>query len=429
MRVRLESVGCRLNIGELEALARAVAARGHRVVAAGEAADLVVLNTCTVTAVASRKSRQLVRRMREADPKAAIAVTGCYAEMEPGAVRALGVDLVIANRDKDRIAEVLEASGLLDRSEALPEPDDSPLPSPGGPGRTRAFVKVQDGCDNRCSFCIVTVARGAGRSRPADEVAAEIRDLVTAGYREAVLTGVHLGSYGHDLGRRRGLEELVRQVLAQTRIERLRLSSLEPWDLDAAFFGLFEDARLQPHLHLPLQSGCDATLRRMARRTTRADFADLVAAARATIPDVAISTDVMAGFPGETDDEFRESFEFVARMAFSRLHVFRYSPRAGTRAAAMPGRVPGEVALDRSRSLHRLAAELEGDFHATLRGRRLPVLWEGEQPAAAGSVWSGLTGNFARVLLRTSTGQNLVNRITVPRIVGSVPGAVIASGL
>jgi len=426
MRIRLETIGCRLNIGEIEALARSFAARGHRVVAAGEPADLCVLNTCTVTGLAARKSRQLIRQVRRALPDAAVVVTGCYAEMARDAVRELGVDLVVDNRSKDDLPDALDDAGLLADAGPAADVDGEPTSPPLDTSRhTRAFVKVQDGCDNRCTFCIVTVARGEGRTRPADQVVAEVRELVELGYREAVLSGVHLGSYGHDLGDRRGLANLIRRVLDETAMPRLRLSSLEPWDLDEGFFELFADARLLPHLHLPLQSGCDATLHRMARRTSRSEFESLVFSARRTVPDLAISTDIMVGFPGETDEEFDRSIDLVEQLAFSRLHVFRFSPREGTRAATMPDQVPADVSQSRSRRMHELGARLERRFHQSLVGCNVPVLWETAEAFDGRQRWSGLTGNYARVLAWSGPEAELTNEIVPVIIERAVPGSVM----
>jgi threonylcarbamoyladenosine tRNA methylthiotransferase MtaB len=295
---------------------------------------------------------------------------------------------------------------------------------PSSTGRCRAFVKVQDGCDNRCTFCVVTVARGSGRSRPADEAIAEIGRLVRSGWQEVVLSGVHLGSYGHDVGDRRGLERLVRRILAETAVARLRLSSLEPWDLDPAFFELFQDPRLLPHLHLPLQSGCDTTLRRMARRTDRARFSALVAAARTAIPGISVTTDVMVGFPGETDGEFEQSIGFVEEMAFSGLHVFRFSPRPGTAAAAMTDQVPGDVAHRRSRRMLALGGSLEARFLERHVGASAAVLWEQAEPASSGVRWSGLTDNYIRTYTETGSAVDLANRITPTRLVRLVPGGM-----
>jgi threonylcarbamoyladenosine tRNA methylthiotransferase MtaB len=422
MRVRLESVGCRLNIGETEAMARALVAAGHRVVGAGEPAELCILNTCTVTSVASKKSRQLIRQLRRAHPGAPLVVTGCDAELAPEAARSAGVDLVVGNADKDRLLELAAAAALLRE----PEPAlDGPMDPGAGGSRTRAFVKAQDGCDNRCSFCVTTVARGAGRSVAPGELVGEVQRLVGLGYREVVLSGVHLGSYGHDLGNRRGLRDLVARLLAETPVARLRLSSVEPWNLDPSFFALFADRRLLPHLHLPLQSGCDATLERMARRTRRADFTDLLAAARGAVPDIAVSTDVMVGFPGESEPEFTESIAFVEAMEFSRLHVFRYSRRRGTPAAVMPDQVPPAVAQSRSRRMHVLGAELENRFNARLVGTTADVLWETAEDLGSSLRWNGLTPDYVRATATTPPDHDLLNHITRTEIVAAMPGGVV----
>jgi threonylcarbamoyladenosine tRNA methylthiotransferase MtaB len=425
MRIRLDSIGCRLNIGEIESMARRLAADGHRIVGQGEPADLCIFNTCTVTAIASRKSRQFIRQLRRHHPAAKVIVTGCLAELEPAAIGDLDVDLVIGNELKDDLPEILAQRGLLDGDESAGETAAFDEHPPGG--HTRAFLKVQDGCDNKCTFCVVTIARGRGRSLAADGIISEVRKLEDLGYREVVLSGVHLGSYGHDLGDPRGLETLIRRVLAETKIPRLRLSSIEPWDLDPGFFEVFGDPRLLPHLHLPLQSGCDATLARMARKTTARGFADLIRTARSAIKDVSISTDIMVGFPGETDDEFGESIATVEALEFSRLHVFRYSHRAGTRAAAMAGQVPGPVAHQRSRRLHELGQRLMSDHHRKFIGRRLDVLWEGAENHGDALRWSGLTGNYIRVLTETANDADLTNQVTDVVVETCVPGAVLGS--
>ncbi len=422
MRIRLDSIGCRLNIGEIEAMARTFAASGHSIVSQGERAELCILNTCTVTAIASKKSRQFIRQLRRRNPGATVVATGCLAELEPDSLEALGVDLVVGNAVKDDLPDLLSNRGWLTDSGTTTL--DSPYESGA---RTRAFLKVQDGCDNRCTFCVVTIARGTGRSRRSDEIVAEVRKLLTLGYREVVLSGVHLGSYGHDLGQPRGLEELVRRILAETDLQRLRLSSLEPWDLDPAFFEVFVDPRVLPHLHLPLQSGCNATLNRMARKITARGFAELVEAARETIDDVAISTDVMVGFPGETNEEFEESITTVERLGFSKLHIFRYSSRGGTRAAAMPDQVPGPVANRRSTRLHELGERLASDFHQSFIGRTAEVLWEDAEEIGMQRRWSGLTGNYIRVLTETGADVDLGNTITTVDLEACVPGAILGS--
>jgi threonylcarbamoyladenosine tRNA methylthiotransferase MtaB len=285
---------------------------------------------------------------------------------------------------------------------------------PGKLGRTRAFVKVQDGCDNHCTFCITTIARGEGRSRPVDQIVAEVQGLAAAGYQEVVLSGVHMGSYGRDRGEIEALRHLIEALLRKTDVPRLRLSSLEPWDLSPGLFDLWADARLCRQLHLPLQSGCDATLQRMARRTTTDGFAQLVAAARARIPDLALTTDVMVGFPGETDADFRASYDFVQAMEFARLHVFPFSARPGTPAARMPGQVPTEPKNARARAMRHQGAKQERAFHTRFLGRTLPVLWE---TSRADGLWRGHTDNYLTVTTRCAT--SLSNRIRATRLVAT----------
>ena len=397
MKVFLDTTGCRLNQSEIETLARQFRRAGHTVVTAAEDAELVVVNTCAVTREATRSSRNMIRRVNRANATVRIVATGCYAHLSPEIVGALpGVSEVVNNLDKDRLVPLVlrmeDDAELFDREPVAREFGGGAL------GRTRAFVKVQDGCDNRCTFCVTTIARGLGRSRSIADVVAEIRAIAGAGYQEAVLTGVHLGSYGHDRGEKHGLYALVQAILDDTDIPRLRLSSLEPWDLSPAFFELWSNPRLCRHLHLPLQSGCDTTLRRMARRTTQTAFRALVGEARGRIPDLAISTDIIVGFPGETDGEFEESCAFVHEMDFMKLHVFRYSPRAGTAAARMKEQVPEETKKARSARLLALSDEGGRRFASRFVGRRLPVLWE--QIAGVtetGFINTGLTDNYLRV--------------------------------
>lgn len=415
MRIYLESTGCRLNQSEIETLGRQFERAGHEVVASAEAADVCVVNTCAVTQEATRTSRMILRRLNRSNPAARLVATGCYAHLSPEAVGALpGVEQVVDNLNKERLVSLLTGESgpgdLFDR-----EPLEREF-RPGALGRTRAFVKVQDGCNNRCTFCVTTIARGPGRSRPVDEVVAEVNYLVAAGYQEVVLTGVHLGSYGRDRGERAGLMSLVRALLAQTNVPRLRLSSLEPWDIPAGFFALWENPRLCRHLHLPLQSGCDSTLRRMARRTSQAAFAALVAEARASIPDLAVSTDVIVGFPGETDAEFEISYQFVREMGFMKIHVFRYSPRPGTAAARMAEQVPAEVKRERSARMLALSDEGGHRFRQRFIGRVLPVLWEQVAGASERGFQNvGLTDNYLRVTLEVP--EVLTNRIEPVRLV------------
>ncbi len=418
MRVYLETIGCRLNQSEIEALARQFRHAGHTIVEDVADADLCVANTCAVTREAGRSSRMMIRRLNRGNASAQIVATGCYAHLSPDVVEALpGVTRIVDNLQKDQLVPL-----ILGENTVLPEAFDSePVARefvPGALGRTRWFVKVQDGCDNRCTFCVTTIARGPGRSRPMIDIVHEIQQAVEAGYQEAVLTGVHLGSYGHDLGQANGLMALAAAVLADTDIARLRLSSLEPWDLAPEFFTLWDNPRLCRHLHLPLQSGCDRTLKRMARRTSQASFRALVNAARAQIADLAISTDVIAGFPGETDAEFEESLTFIRKMDFMKLHVFRYSSRPGTAAARMPNHISDDVKKARSARLLALSDEGAQRFFHRFEGRTLSVLWEQVTGSSeAGFANSGLTDNYIRVDMTAPTV--LTNTIT-PVVVSGV---------
>lgn len=415
MKVYLHAIGCRLNQSELETLARQLLAAGHQVVDSPVQAEKIVINTCAVTAEAARDGRNLTRRFHRQNQAAEILLTGCYATIAPAQLAQVeGAGRVVVNQDKANLLHILDPQAPAD----LPVYDQEPLLREflaGTAGNTRAFVKVQDGCNNRCTFCITTIARGAGQSRHLGDVVAEIQALSAAGYREAVLTGVHLGSYGHDFGNRTRLKELMQAILTHTDIPRLRLSSLEPWDVAPGFFDLWANPRLLPHLHLPLQSGSDAVLRRMARRTSRADFRALTAAARAAIPHLNLTTDLIVGFPGETEAEFGASLDFVREIGFARLHVFPYSSRPGTAAARMPHQLPNTVKKERVARMMALGQELGLTFHEQFVGQAADVLWETAVSAnGAGLQWVGYTANYIRV---QATGPvDLFNRITPTRL-------------
>jgi len=411
MKIFLDSVGCRLNQSEIEAYARQFHLAGHELVASPEEADLAVVNTCAVTAEAASDSRQKIRQAARLGSKE-IAVTGCWATLNPqGALSLPMVGHVVPNTEKDHlVADLLQ----LPRESFDLEPV-ARQPVPGARLRTRAFIKVQDGCDNRCTFCVTTIARGRGRSRPVAAVLADIQAALDGGCQEVVLTGVHLGSWGRDFPHPQHLRHLVQAILEETNAPRLRLSSLEPWDLDAEFFRLWDNPRLCRHLHLPLQSGSAATLRRMARKTTPESFTRLVDAARAMIPGVAITTDVIDGFPGESEAEFAESRDFVRRRHFAGGHVFTYSARPGTAAARRMGQVDHPLRKERNAQMRQAFAEAAMDYQQRFLGSVLPVLWE--SAAAVGPLgWrmSGLTDNYLRVTAHA--GQHLWNRITPVRL-------------
>jgi threonylcarbamoyladenosine tRNA methylthiotransferase MtaB len=392
MNIYLDMIGCRLNQAEIERMARQFRAEGHAIVPDPGGADLVVVNTCAVTRDAAADSRQKIRQAARAGT-AEVVVTGCWSSLAPEQALALpGVKRVIPNDQKDWL--VPEVLGLP-REHFDIEPI-ARQPIPGLRQRTRAFIKAQDGCDNHCTFCVTTLARGEGRSRASAEVLSDIRAALEGGAREIVLTGVHLGSWGQDLGLR--LRGLLEEILRESDVPRLRLSSLEPWDLDPDFFSLWADARLMPHLHLPLQSGSAATLKRMLRKTSPAAFRALAAAARAAIPDLALTTDVIAGFPGESEDEFAETLAFIKEIGFAGGHVFSYSAWPGTAAARMQGQVPPALRHERSHALRELFAEQSAAYRSRFTGTVLPVLWEASAVRdALGWQVEGLTGNYIRV--------------------------------
>mgnify|MGYP005843352307 CR=1 FL=1 len=432
----IATLGCKLNQSESDQMARQLAAAGVAILPFGQPVDLCIVNSCTVTHVGDRKSRQLIRQAHRRSPDAFLAVAGCYAEMDPSAVAAIeGVDAVLGNRGKERLVEELERRGLKVGAErVLPRTaahrhgggrlaaacEDAPAPTlsrrEGGSARARAFVKIQDGCDSRCSYCIVPQARGRQRSRPKGEVIQEIRERVAEGFQEVVLTGVNITAYGRDLAsaggggsaRGRGLMMLLRGILAETEVPRIRLSSLQPEDWSPAFYDLWASGRMCRHLHLSLQSGSDAVLKRMHRRYNVDGYARVVAEARQAVPGVAITTDVIVGFPGETELEHRETEGFLRSVGFAGLHVFKYSPRAGTPAARMPDQVDPRVKQERSERLMRIADEMEREFRSRFLGTVLDVLWEEmlddgdvrrlELPRRDVSHWwSGLSDNYVRV--------------------------------
>jgi threonylcarbamoyladenosine tRNA methylthiotransferase MtaB len=423
VNVFLSMLGCRLNEAELESWARSFRAAGHAVVASPASAQMIVVNTCAVTAEATRKSRKLVGGLHRRNPSARLVVTGCFAELEPTAAASmLGVDLVLGNADKDRL--VARVTDELDTS-AMPalaaEPDGAHA---FREARTRSFVKVQDGCRNQCTFCVVTIARGEERSRPIEEVVAEVRALEAAGTAEVVLCGVHLGGYGTDLGL--DLSSLLRRVLRETSVRRLRLSSLEPWDLPDDFGDLWREAegRLMPHLHLPLQSGSDPVLRRMARRCMTGAFARLMDQLRDAVPDLHVSTDLIVGFPGERDADFRASLAFAEAIGFAHVHAFPFSPREGTRAAALPDPVPAPVIRERVRELGELAARMKAEHLARAVGQTRPVLWENGERGSRGDGsrrFSGYTDTYLRVETETAADGELENRIE-PVLLDAVAG-------
>jgi len=410
MLVYLKTLGCRLNEAELETWAQAFQKAGHQITREVTKADVIIINSCAVTADAGRKSRQLIRRVHRDNPTAKLVISGCYVTLnEDEAAQLMGVDLVISNKNKDQLVEQTLAALNLETMPAMStEPGATSLFSRG---RQRAFIKVQDGCRYRCTFCIVTVARGEEISRPVQAIIDEINSLHQQGINEFILTGVHLGGYGSDI--QSNLTDLIKEILEKTEIPRLRLGSLEPWELPEGFFNLFENPRLMPHLHLPLQSGSDAVLRRMARRCKTEEFSAMVKQARQQVKHFNITTDIIVGFPGETEEEWQDSFNFIKDTGFGHIHIFTYSSREGTKAASLPNQLTNEIKKQRSKQLHVLAESMKKQFAKENLNQNFSVLWEGHKQDTEDNqhLVFGYTPNYLRVACKVQNTESIENKI------------------
>ncbi len=393
VKVFFSNLGCKLNQAELEDLARRFHAAGHEISPALEEADLHVVNTCTVTAAAARDSRKLARRGQRLRHELRTVLTGCWSAAEPAAAaRLAGVDLVVPNDDKESLLDLVHER--FGAPAVAPRPKlDLELPYvPLAFGNARALVKVEDGCNMRCSFCIIPSTRGHQRSRPVGEVVREVEALVRSGFHEVVVTGVQISSYRS--GRER-LADLTAQLLDRTSVGRLRLTSIAPWDFDPRLLTLVAGGRVCRHFHFSLQSGSARTLSRMRRPYSPEGFAELLRSVRAAVPGVAITTDVIVGFPGETEEEFEESLSFVDSCAFARIHAFPFSPRAGTEAAGLADPVHAATVRERMGRMLSLAREADAAFRRSRLGEAAEVLWESRR----GDSWHGTTDHYVRVTL------------------------------
>ena len=416
MLVHLKTLGCRLNEAETESWASDFQQLGHQIVNDESSADVLVINTCAVTQSAVRKSRQLIRKLHKKNAQAKLVVSGCYATLNSEeAVQTDGVDLLVNNQDKNRLAQLTQQHLAIESMPVLAtEPNEDALFSRG---RQRAFVKVQDGCRYRCSFCIVTIARGSEKSTPIAKLIDEVNTLGNSGVSEIVITGVHLGGYGSDTDS--NLYQLVSELLDKTDMPRIRMGSLEPWDLPANFFNLFDNDRLMPHVHLPLQSGSDSVLRRMARRCKTAEFRELVANARHTVKNLNISTDIIVGFPGETEQDWQQTLDFVKEIGFNHIHIFTYSKREGTKAATLPDQVDEKIKKARSKQLHLLAQQQKLAAMAAAQQQTHAVLWEDRQAddQQGNAVYFGYTPNYLRVKATVEPSIELTNTVTLTKII------------
>ena len=411
MQIHLKTLGCRLNEAEIESWAGKFQEKGHKLIADPACADLLVINTCAVTQEAVKKSRQIIRRIHRNNPTAKLVVSGCYSTLDKKNINELpGIDLVIDNSEKEKLVDIsLRELNLETMPSLSTEPGETSLFKRG---RNRAFIKIQDGCRHRCTFCIVTIARGEERSRTINEIINEINKYHEQGIKEVILTGVHVGGYGSDINS--SLYQLIKIVLDKTTIPRIRLASVEPWDLHEKFFSLFNNKRLMPHIHLPLQSGCDSVLKRMARRCKTKDFKSIVQKARDEISNFNITTDIIVGFPGETEDEWQESLKFINEVGFSHIHIFTYSKRQGTKASRLDNHIDNITKKVRSKELHELTKLMRKKILNDEIGKEYFVLWESKDN---NSNWSGYTEHYLRVELKNSQ-ENVENTISKIKVTG-----------
>ncbi len=409
--VAITHLGCKLNQAEVESLARQFFLAGYTIVDAGQPADVFILNSCTVTSLADRKSRQLLRRARRLNPSAQVIATGCYAQRAPEDLRRMPeVTMVAGNAEKMRLPELLGIYGA--------EPETT---GPRVPGRTRAFVKIQEGCNQVCAYCIVPKTRGRERSVPVESLITQVKNRAAEGYREVVLTGTQLGSYGFEFGpnlhNQPWYETLIRRILDETSVERLRMSSLQPQEISPGLIDLYAQGRLCPHVHMPLQAGSDGVLKRMRRRYDTASYAKAVASLRAAAPDISITTDIIVGFPGESDEEFEEGRRFAEGIGFADMHVFPYSSRPGTSAAFMPNHIPDGAKQARGAQMLLAAKESARAYRQGMVGKLVRVLWEGTARGQGLQTWTGHAENYIQV--RTRSACDLSNYVIPARIVAA----------
>ena len=424
-KVALHTLGCKLNFAETATIARQFTDRGYDVVDFGSPADVVVLNTCTVTEKADRECRQLVRRALRRSPGAYVIVTGCYAQLQPEQIGTIsGVDLVAGSKEKFSLFEYAtfeKSPKAVFHVSAIQESISVSMADSAGFGeRTRAFVKIQDGCDYQCSFCTIPLARGTSRSVSIQEVAARAREIAEKGYKEIVLTGVNVGDYETD--GKDNLLDVITTLESIDGIERIRISSIEPNLLkDELLARWIESPKVCNHFHIPLQSGSDAVLKNMKRRYNTSWYAGRIAAIKASAPEAGIGADVIVGFPGETDSQFEETYQFLVKQPLSYLHVFSYSERPNTKAAVMDDKSNARQRAERSERLRILSDKKRHSFHAGLIGTTVSVLFEA--PIQDG-IQSGLSREYARTYVRR--GRSLENEVRTVRVTGVRDGACIA---
>ena len=418
------TLGCKVNQYETEAVEELFEKNGYTSVPFSEKADCYIINTCSVTSMSDRKSRQMIRRARKTNPDALIAVMGCYSQTAPDEVLAIdGVNLVLGTKDKSSAVRLMGTLKQGDKLNAVTDVRDNhtseELRIERCTGRTRAYIKIQDGCSQFCSYCIIPYARRPVRSRPADEIVCEVKKLAEAGYKEVILTGIHAAAYGQDL-QNTSLDRLLNRLDTIDGIERIRLSSIEPMTLNSDFIdGIRSCKKLCPHFHISLQSGCDETLRRMNRHYTTEQFEGIVNGLRGAFPGCAVTTDIMTGFAGETDEEFEKTLEFVKHIKFADAHVFQYSRRRGTPAAKRPGQVPPEIKEARSKAIMKAVAVSKNEFLQNELGKTVDVLFETK---TKDGLYEGKTANY--ITVHAPSDENISGRILKTALMSTENGII-----
>jgi threonylcarbamoyladenosine tRNA methylthiotransferase MtaB len=408
MRVAFYTLGCKLNQAETEFLIGQFSQSGFQIVSPNDVADIYIANTCTVTHVADRKSRHWLRLARRRNPRALIIATGCYAQRSRQELTQLA-DLVVDNPVKQHLPAIIQALSLEEI--VLGESEAKQSQVPAATARTRSLIKIQDGCHGPCAYCIVPKVRPREYSLPSSQIIDEVKQKVAQGYKEVVITGTKVGSYRDSSA---DLKDLVQRILRDTGIERLHLSSLQPSEISSEFLALWQDERLCRHFHLALQSGSETVLQRMRRSYSLDQYQRTIDLIKEKIPEVAITTDIMVGFPGESDEEFEQSYSFCHQAGFANIHVFPFSPRPETAAARMPKQIKDKVKQERNQRMLELSRSSRRRFCEQFLGQTMPVLWEKETNSGSG-IYSGLTSNYIRAFARSE--KFLSNEITPVKLV------------
>ena len=426
------TLGCKVNQYETEAMKQIFQKEDYEIVDFEEIADIYVINTCTVTSLSDRKSRQMIRKAKKTNDDAIIAVTGCYAQTSAEEIASIpGVNLLIGTKDRNRIIDMVKNFEINKQQlnavgDIMHTREFETLGLDTYKERTRAIIKIQEGCSQFCSYCIIPYARGPIRSRQPEDVIEEVKSLTLSGFKEIVLTGIHVASYGKDI-KNTSLIDIIKKVHEIEGVERIRLGSIEPTTITDKFIEMAVSCeKLCPHYHISLQSGCDETLKRMNRKYDTEKFREVVARLRNNIKDVALTTDIMVGFPGETEIEFNQTLEFLKEISFAKLHVFKYSSRKGTPAATFENQIPPEIKEHRSAMLIELSKTCTSAFNCSFIGKIMPVLYEQEVREKPGYI-EGITTNYIRVISR-DTCQGIskiidtkVNEAVEDYVIGEIP--------